>query len=158
MVKSTREYEFGGEGGKRVKQRRKRQVTAVAGLAVVAAVLLYLLVSVRPLAAMDADEIREIRVYAMHPGEEVILNEEETARAVSLLRDLKVSRPGYILLPLGWGGQTVSYTVQKTDGSSVVISNFGNIRITVDGVRYRADYETANAISKFANHVLDTGF
>ena len=126
--------------------------------ALLAAVLGYFLYSAEPLAALETDEIAEIRVYAIPPDAEVVLDEAEVENAVSLLQNLKVSRPGYGMLAMGLGGQTVKITVQMTDGSSVEISNIGNVIITIDNKSYRADYATAEAINQFANKVLNTGF
>ena len=117
------------------------------------------ILSFRPFESMNVNEIEEIKVYAIHPDKEVVLNEAELESAVPLLQNLKISKPGYMLFPpMGWGGQTVRFTVQKTDGSTIVISNFGNVLITIDSINYQADYESAHAISIFANKVLETGF
>ena len=77
---------------------------------------------------------------------------------MTLLQNLKVSRPGYGMLALGLGGQTVKITVKMTDGTAVEVSNIGNVIITIDNKSYRADYATAEAINQFANKVLNTGF
>ena len=69
---------------------------------------------------------------------------------------MKISKPGYKVFASG--GQTVTVTIKKTDGSIIEISNFGNVQIIIDGRSFRADYESAEAINNFANKVLETGF
>ena len=140
-------------------KRKKTTTVVVRILALLVGVLWYFLYSDRPFESMNVNEIEEIKVYAIHPDKEVVLNEAELESAVPLLQNLKISKPGYMLFPpMGWGGQTVRFTVQKTDGSTIVISNFGNVLITIDSINYQADYESAHAISIFANKVLETGF
>ena len=58
-------------------------------------------------------------LLAIPPEKEVILSETEVERAVPLLQNLKISKPGYKVFALS--GQTVSITVQKTDGSIIEI-------------------------------------
>ena len=145
--------------GDPMRKNTKLKIIVVSILAFTVFILGYFLYSDKPFETMRIDEIDVIKVYATHPDKEVVLNAAEMEHAVSLLQDLKISKPGYTLFPpFGCGGQTVRYTVQKTDGSTVVISNFGNILITIDNINYQADYESAQPISKFANAVLDTGF
>lgn len=59
---------------------------------------------------------------------------------------------------MGMGGQTVRFTVQKSDGSTIEISNFGNILITIGNISYQADYESAEAVNEFANKALGDWF
>ena len=142
-----------------MKKGKKLLIIAVVILAIASAILGWLLYSSRPFETIGVNEIEEIKVYAIPPDEEVVLSEAEIDRVVPLLQNLKISKPGYMLFPpMGWGGQTVRFTVQKTDGSTIVISNFGNVLITIDSINYQADYESAHAISIFANKVLETGF
>ena len=137
---------------------KKLLIVAVLILAVTSGILGYLLYSARPFETINVDEIEQIKVYAIPPDEEVVLSEAEVESVVPLLKNLKISKPGYKIFAMGLGGQTVRFTVQKTDGSSIEVSNVGNVLIMVDGRSYQADYESAEAINKFANKVLETGF
>lgn len=141
-----------------MKKGKKLPMMAAVLAVIIAVVLGYFLYSAQPFETLEADEIAEIRVYAIPPDAEVVLSETEIENAVSLLQDLKVSKPGYGMFAIGLGGQTVKITVQMTDRTAVEISNIGNVIITIDNKSYRADYATAEAINQFANKVLNTGF
>lgn len=138
-------------------KNRKRLPIAVALItAITFGILGYFLYSDRPFASLSVDEIEEITVYAIPPEKEVVLSESETEAAVLLLQDLKVSKPGYGRFMFGLAGQTVTLTVQKTDGSVFAVSNIGNVLITIDNMSYQADYESAKAISDLVNKALET--
>ena len=141
-----------------MKKGKTLSIVTVLFLAIASAVLGWSFYSVRPFEAINADEIEEIKAYAIPPGKEVFLSKAEVESVVPLLQDLKVSKPGYQLFTVGLGGQTVRFTVRKSDGSIIVISNVGNALITIDNKSYQADYESAEAINQFANKVLGTGF
>ena len=141
-----------------MKKGKKRFIAAVLFLAIASAVLAWFLYAARPFETINIDEIEEIKVYAIPPEKEIVLSKAEVESVVPLLQNLKVSKPGYQLFAMELGGQTVRCTVQKSDGSVIVISNVGNVLITIDNKSYRADYESAEAINKFANTVLGTGF
>ena len=136
--------------------KSKKLPIIIVLLALALAALIYCSYSDKPLETISINEIKEIKVYAIPPEEEVILSEAEAKSVIPLLQDLKVSKPGYKAFALG--GQTVRITVEKTDGSTIEISNVGNVQIIVDGKSYRADYESAEAINNFANKVLKNGF
>ena len=139
-----------------MKKSKRLPIIILLFLALALAALIYCSYSDKPLETISINEIKEIKVYAIPPEEEVVLSEAEAKSVIPLLQDLKVSKPGYKAFALG--GQTVRITVEKTDGSTIEISNVGNVQIIVDGKSYRADYESAEAINNFANKVLKNGF
>lgn len=139
-----------------MKKSKKLMIIGVVILAIVSAILGWLLCSDRPFETITANEIEEIKVYAIPPDAEVVLSEAEVERVIPLLQNLKVSKPGYKVFALG--GQTITITIKETDGTIIEISNVGNVQIIIDGRSYRADYESAEAINNFANKVLETGF
>lgn len=138
-----------------MKNGKKLLIVAVIILAIASGWLLF---SARPFETINVDDIEEIKVYAIPPDEEVVLSEGEVESVVPLLQNLKTSKPGYKIFAIGMGGQTVRFTVQKSDGSTTEISNVGNVLIIIDGKSYQADYESAEALNEFANKVLETGF
>ena len=139
-----------------MKKGKKLLIIAVVILAIASAILGWLLCSARPFEAITVNDIQEVKVYAIPPDAEVVLSEAEVESVIPLLQNLKVSKPGYKVFALA--GQTVRITIQKNDGSIIEISNVGNVQIIIDGISYRADYESAEAINNFANKVLKTGF
>ena len=139
-----------------MKKSKKLLIIAVVILTIISAILGWLLYSDRPFETISANEIGEIKVYAIPPEEEVILSEVEVESVVPILQNLKISKPGYKVFTMS--GQTVRLTIQKTDGSTIELSNVGNVQISIDGRSYRADYDSAEAINNFANKVLGTGF
>ena len=141
-----------------MKRGKKLTIAAALILVTASAVVGWVFYSARPFETIRADDIEEIMVYAIPPEKEIVLSEAEVERVVPLLQNLKISKPGYKIFALGMGGQTVRFTVQKTNGSTVEISNFGNVLITIDNKSYQADYESAEAINAFANEALGTGF
>ena len=139
-----------------MKKSKKLMIIGVVILAIVSAIFGWLLCSDRPFETITANEIEEIKVYAIPPDAEVVLSEAEVERVIPLLQNLKVSKPGYKVFALS--GQTIKITIKETDGTIIEISNVGNVQIIIDGRSYRADYESAEAINNFANKVLETGF
>lgn len=135
---------------------KKLPILVMLILALTIGVLSYCSYSRRPLETITESEIEEITVYAIPPEAEVILSEAETESIVPLLQTLKVLKPGYKTFALG--GQTVTITIQITNGSVIEVSNVGNVQIIIDGRSYQADYESAEAINNFANKVLKSGF
>ena len=137
---------------------QKTAIVTALILVITSAVLWWSLYSARPFETINVDDIEEITVYAIPPEKEIVLSKDEVERVIPLLQNLKISKPGYKILARRMGGQTVGFIVQKSDGSTIEIFNFGPIIITIDNKSYQADYESAEAINAFANKVLGTGF
>lgn len=143
-----------------MKRGKKLTIAAALILGITSAVLGWLHCSGRPFETINVDDIEKITVYAIPPEKEVVLSEAEVESVVPLLQNLKISKPGYgiFIFAMGMGGQTVRFTVQKSDGSTIEISNFGNILITIGNISYQADYESAEAVNEFANKALGDWF
>ena len=137
---------------------QKTAIVTALILVITSAVLWWSLYSARPFETINVDDIEEITVYAIPPEKEIVLSKDEVERVIPLLQNLKISKPGYKILARRMGGQTVGFIVQKSDGSTIEIFNFGNVINTIDNKSYQADYESAEAINAFANKVLGTGF
>lgn len=137
---------------------QKTAIVTALILVITSAVLWWSLYSARPFETINVDDIEEITVYAIPPEKEIVLSKDEVERVIPLLQNLKISKPGYKILARRMGGQTVGFIVQKSDGSTIEIFNFGNVIITIDNKSYQADYESAEAINAFANKVVGTGF
>lgn len=136
-----------------MKRNGKRWIAAALLLVAVLGACWYLLYEARPLRTLDAGEIR---VRAMPPDREAILSGAEVDAMLPLLRELKVTSPGYRMPPVS--GQTVFVTVRKNDGSMIEITNVGNMQLVINGKRYRTEYDSVDAMDRFVNRVLETGF
>ncbi|MGI6029455.1 MAG: hypothetical protein ACOX81_08595 [Candidatus Heteroscillospira sp.] len=139
-------------------KKRKNFIPILIAAFLIVFILGYLLYSDRPFETITADEIKEIQVYAVPPDKEAALSSAEIESAVPILQNLKISRPGYKIFMAGTGGQSITFTILKSDGSKIELSNFGNVLIEIDGRSYHADYESAEALNEYANKVLKTGF
>lgn len=73
-----------------------------------------------------------------------------------LLRERKVTRPGYRIPPVS--GQTVFITMRKDDGSVIEIANVGNMQPVIDGKRDWAEHDSVDAMDQFVNRAPETGF
>lgn len=133
--------------------RMRKKVLFTAAAITLAAALLYLIFPLRPLSSLKPEEIEEIRLFAVPPEQTVVLGPEDAAQAAVLLRGLRAYQPGYRLGdPLC--GQYIAFTIVRTDGSEIEVSNTGNVALTIGGTGYRAEYNSAEALNAFANRVL----
>ena len=132
---------------------RSRQILFAGAIIALAAALLYLIFPLFPLSSLKPEEIEEIRLFAVPPERTVVLNAEDAAQAAALLRGLRAYQPGY-RLHSALCGQYIAFTIVKTDGSEIEVSNNGNVALTVGGTGYRAEYNSAEALNAFANRVL----
>ena len=132
--------------------KRKKRLLLLAFFVLAAAAALLHFRPQTPLSHLQPDQIDTMFVYAMPPEEKVVLTGEQSAQAVELLQDLKISRKGYRLL--GAGGQTVKFTLVCKDGTGLEVVNFGNAVIYMNGQSYKAEYTSAHALSTFANQII----
>lgn len=132
----------------------KRKKTAViAGIIVILFVIsAYFFFPLKPLASLDMTDIEEIHVFTVPPEQEIMLSHEEMEKAVKLLQGIKAFQPGYIANSTV--GQYVKFSIIKTDGTKIEVVVESNVTIIINGVSYRAEYSSTEAISSFANDIL----
>ena len=130
--------------------RARKKILCAAAVIALAAALFYLIF---PLSSLKPEEIEEIRLFAIPPEQTAVLGPEDAAQAASLLRGLRAYQPGY-RVGNSLCGQYIAFTVVKTDGSEIEVSNTGNVALTIGGTGYRAEYNSAEALNAFANGVL----
>ena len=83
-------------------------------------VLTYFLYSDRPFETIDVKEIEEIKVYAIPPNEEVVLDETEVERLIPLLQNLKISNIGNVRIMIDGRNYRAEYE------SAEAINSFAN--------------------------------
>ncbi|MBR5559029.1 MAG: hypothetical protein IKU72_02135 [Oscillospiraceae bacterium] len=132
---------------------KRKKAILISVLVFIAAVFAFLHFRPQmPLADLEADQIDTLLVHALPPEGSVILTEEQTVQAAELLRNLQVSRKGYVLL--GAGGQTIKFTLIMQDGIGLEVVNFGNAVVYLNGQPYKADYQSVKPLSDFANNLI----
>ena len=130
-----------------------KKIAMVIGVVLILFVIIaYFFFPVTPCSSLKMEDIKEIRIFCVPPEQTVILSQEELAKAVDLLQDMKASHRGYISNSLI--GQAVKFTIIKSDGTEIEIVIAGNTTLTINGASYRAQYTTTEAVTSFANDVL----
>lgn len=132
---------------------RYKRMSIVMGAAIILFVIIaYFFFPVTPCSSLKMEEIKEIRIFYVPPEQTVILSQEELAKAVDLLQDMKAYHRGYMSNSLI--GQAVKFTIIKSDGTEIEIIIVGNTTITINGASYRAQYATTEAVTSFANSII----
>lgn len=133
----------------------RKKIILILCIVVIAAILVFLHFRPQtPLANLKADQIDTLLVHALPPEGSVILTEEQITQAAQLLRNLQVSRKGYVLL--GAGGQSSKFNLIFQDGTGLEVVNYGNAVVYLNGQPYKADYQSAKPLSDFANNLLNS--
>lgn len=132
---------------------KRKKAAVIAGIIVILFVIsAYFSFPLKPLASLDMTDIEEIFVFTVPPEQEIMLRHEEMEKAVKLLQEVKAYQPGYIANSTV--GQYVKFSIIRADGTKIEVVVEGNITIMINGVSYRAEYSSAEAISSFANDIL----
>ena len=132
---------------------RRKRIAIVTGVAVILFVITaYFFFPTKPCSSLKMADIEGISVFAAPPEQTVLLRQEETAKAVELLQDIKAYQRGYI--SNATTGQVIKFTVMKADGTEIEVLISGNAEISVNGTSYRTKYSSMEAINAFANEVL----
>lgn len=132
---------------------KRKKTFVIAGIIVIIFVIsAYFFFPLKPLASLDMVDIEEIHVFTVPPEQEIMLRHEEMEKAVTLLQEVKAYQPGYIANSTV--GQYVKFAIIKADGTKIEVVVEGNITIMINGVSYRAEYSSTEAISSFANDIL----
>ena len=130
-----------------------KKIAIVIGVVIILFVIIaYFFFPGTPCSSLKMEEIKEIRIFCVPPEQTVILSQEELAKAVDLLQDMKAYHRGYISNSLI--GQAVKFTIIKIDGTEIEIVIVGNMTISINGASYRAQYTTTEAVTSFANSII----
>ncbi len=100
---------------------------------------------------LTSEHITGMSVMLGPPGVEILLSEGQIEECISLLRQVEGSHRKYSFTDNRTTGQVVRITITDSSNRDMVISFFGNISVTVDGVNYKVKYEESEALNSFAN-------
>jgi hypothetical protein len=155
----TQESRVPGKRGGSFKQ--KCLLLAVLGLAVAAALLLASCTALgiggkTPFASLAADEVASVDILLRPGGSKVVGDRDAIVEIVDILQGVKVYEQGK-LSSESMVGQSVSYTLYMKDGKEHIVSSFAGY-MSIDGVSYRSDSRSEDAMGRFANNALMTGF
>ena len=105
--------------------------------------------SERPFEDLVAEEVLSAEVCLMPPDE--TLRIPDTDELVALLRRVVTYEEDNSWRE--YNGQSVIFTLKMTDGSQREVIAF-NPFVVIDGVGYRAEYDTCEPLSRYANELL----
>ena len=100
---------------------------------------------------LTAENIISMSIMLGPPGVEILLSDGQIEECVSLLRQVEVYHRKGNFMDNRTTGQVVRITITDSSNRDIVISFFGNISVTVDGVKYKVKYEESEALNSFAN-------
>ena len=109
----------------------------------------------RPFKDLTVKNISSISVMLGPPGVDIPLSDKQVEECVSLLRQVVVYHRKGNFMDNHTTGQVVRITVIDTSNREMVISFFGNISVTVDGVKYKVKYEESETLNSFANSLYE---
>lgn len=129
----------------------KKKMFAVILILFLAAALLAVGLSAgqRPFADLQAEDIASARALLSPPGETVVL--QDTHRLAELLREIVIYREDDSYRD--YAGQTCLFVIEKTDGTRLEITAFSPF-VIIDGVGYRCRPAPCEALSQYANRLL----
>ena len=130
---------------------KKTISTAAAVLCTLAVVALAFAFGDRPFLALDAGEVRSATVRLSPPDRTVEVADTDTL--VALLRGVVTYRRDDSYAE--YAGQAVTFTLAMADGTLREVTEYSPFLI-VDGVGYRAGGEACEALSRYANTLLDS--
>ena len=105
----------------------------------------------KPYKDLDAAQIASARVLLTPPGETVEI--EDIQELVDILGDVVIYREDDSYTD--YAGQGVVFTLIMTDGTRTEIMAY-NPFLVIDGIGYRTEYEHCEALSRYANALLDS--
>lgn len=104
----------------------------------------------QPFENLNAADIAAATVILSPPGQTIDI--QDTEMLASLLRDVVIGKEDDT-----WGqynGQWVGFTLTMTDGTQLEVGAY-NPFIVIDGVGHQCEYRPCEALSNYANALLD---
>ena len=133
---------------------RRKKIVIIIGIVVFFLIIGYFSFPITPWSALKMTDIEVILVFDAPPEHMEILNQDEIEKAVELLQDIKVYRRGYV--SNSTTGQVVKFIIIKVDGTETEILIAGNKTISINGVSYRTEYASTEALTSFAKDILSS--
>ncbi len=103
----------------------------------------------RPFKNLNAQKIASASVWLGPPDQTMKISDLQTL--AHLLQQVRVYRRDDSYDQ--YAGQTCVFEIQYTDGTQLKVAAF-NPFIIIDGKGYRCDYESCEALNRFANELL----
>lgn len=133
-------------------KRYKCRIILACALMVIVGSLLYIKPwGTKLLQDLTVENITSMSIMLGPPGVDIPLSDEQVEECVSLLRQVVVYHRKGGFMDNRTSGQVVRITIIDTSNREMVISFFGNISVTVDGVKYKVKYVESEALNAFAN-------
>lgn len=104
----------------------------------------------KPFAELQSSDIRSASVQLLPPNETVSIPEPEELTA--LLHDVVIFEEDDSYFE--YYGQSVIFTLEKTDGTTVEIMAYDPF-VVIDGIGYKCEYEPCEALNRYANDLLN---
>lgn len=105
----------------------------------------------KPYKDLTSEEISSATVHLVPP--DITIQVEDINELVELLKDVVIYDKDDSYTK--YGGQGVTFTLTMADGSQTEIMAYGSF-LVIDGVGYRTEYEPCEALSGYANGLLDS--
>ena len=143
--------------GKRKKRKNVLILAAVLILAVLASVFaVRSLIGRRPFEDLEASDIKEASVEFLPPGDTITLDRNEIEKLTDILIEKLTDILNNVVIYRRDGsyrtynGQSVIFTITKTDGSQVTVNAF-NPFLVINDTGYRTEYESCGKLASFGN-------
>jgi len=108
----------------------------------------------RPFKDLRLSEVESILVYAIPPGESVLVQDEERLEAIiNALKETKTFIRAFLIIPRA--GQGVEYSINFKDGRTINIHLYSPM-IGINHSRFYATIEPLGKLGKLANTILGT--
>ena len=133
---------------------RKRVLIVAAACILLSGVIVYVSVFIgkKPYRDLDASEILSAAVRVEPPGKTLPI--ADTKKLTEYLRDVVIYNRDDSYKT--YDGLSITYTLTMTDGMQTEIMPY-NPCIVIDGVGYRTERESSDALISYANQLFDKG-
>ena len=143
---------FGRKGDGHGKGKKRKTVLILTAVLILAALLAVFaarsLIGSKPFEDLEASDIQEASVEFLPPGDTITLDRNEIEKLTDILNDVIIYRRDGSYR--NYNGQSVIFTIIKTDGSQVTVNAF-NPFLVINDTGYRTEYEFCGELASFGN-------
>ncbi|WP_295214103.1 hypothetical protein [Ruminococcus sp.] len=104
----------------------------------------------KPFAELQSSDIHSASVQLLPPDEMISITEPKELTA--LLHDVVIYEEDNSYSE--YDGQSVIFTLEKTDGTTVEIMAYDPF-VVIDGIGYKCEYEPCEALNRYTNDLLN---